>query len=94
MMKKTFLNDPTKRDQALRKVMQVLEAISWLYNCKKVQLEMGTIPDPYPDQLGYWQINRFKKFYLGKSIEQHMKSLSAQAQELICDSNRQSWTQV
>ena len=86
-MKKSFVKNDKSRDEAIKMVMRILESLAWLYNCTKVQLEMGTIPDPYPDQFGYWQINRFKKFYLGKAKEQHMKTLPCEVQDLISESN-------
>lgn len=42
--------DSEQRDLTIEKTLQCLEAIGWLYNCNKIQLELTTIPSEYLDK--------------------------------------------
>ena len=36
-----------EKDATIDKLLEALEAMAWLYNCKKLQMELRAIPSKY-----------------------------------------------
>lgn len=71
MIDKEFVGDPKTpnelRDQGINKVVQTLEALAWLYNCSKLQLELTSLPQEFADHNDFWMVNRNKCYYYNKN---------------------------
>lgn len=72
-----------QKDMTIEKTLQSLEAMAWLYNCNKLQLELTIVPSEYLNKSQFWMVSRNKCFYYNKNSLMNLKKLPVQTQEII-----------
>lgn len=87
MINKKAMQTPKDiREKAIEKLVSSLEALAWLYNCSKVQVDVSTFPSQFIENNNYWFVMKKRCYFFNKNYATGIVQMPAKAMQIIKES--------